>query len=471
MKYVTKTAFAMLVCLLFAFSVNNEAEASGAVYFKVVKEELPFYSNETGKLEQKGTLLKDMVLKAERSYGANWYEIKVGGQMRYVAKYGTVVSTSGPSFTQGKTASKVALNVEASVLENVNGKLVPVGRLAKGEQVESASLPSANWFVISFAGKKGYIYKTNVTSLPMPRDVVNPYQNYSYEQMVKDIQTLKMIYPDLIDYKTIGRSVDGRDIYAVKIGKGKVEMTGNGSHHAREHITTNLVMEMLDQYALAYHNNTNISSYSVRKQLNAVTMWFVPMVNPDGVTLVQKGHRSAKNPSYVVKLNNGSTNFNAWKANIRGVDLNRQYPANWANIVGDPGRPGPRNYKGPSAFSEPETQAMRDFTRSHRFESEFAFHSSGQILYWHYKQTGALLSESIMLAKKISRMTGYQMVPAKSNPSGGGYTDWFIEEFKRPGFTPEVSPYVGDRPVPISNFNDIWRQNKAIMLMVADHVS
>src|SRR5699024_9203394 len=127
-------------------------------------------------------------------------------------------------------------------------------------------------------------------------------------------------------------SVDGRNIYAIKLGKGKTEIFMNGSHHAREWLTTNLLMEMIDVYSQAYANNSKVAGYNARQILNNASIWFVPMVNPDGVTLVQKGALSAKRPAEVIRINDGSTNFNRWKANIRGVDLNRQYPADWAHI-------------------------------------------------------------------------------------------------------------------------------------------
>lgn len=296
---------------------------------------------------------------------------------------------------------------------------------------------------------------------------VNPKVIYTYDQMLEDLKELATWYPEYTQLKEIGRSVDGRRIYAFKLGTGKEEVFLNGSHHAREHMTTNVLMEMIDQYAYAYQQNSTIDGYNVRQILDKTSIWFVPMVNPDGVTLVQKGHKSAKNPSYVLKLNKNNTNFSAWKANIRGVDLNRQYPADWKNICCDPGRPGPQNYKGSKPLSEPEAQALYNFTLDHTFKSAAAYHSSGQIIYWHFHQSYSNMLRDKALAAKISKVTGYSLVPAQRNPSGGGYTDWFIQHEKRPSFTPEISPYVGNRPVPLKNYDAIWRQNRSIGLLLA----
>jgi g-D-glutamyl-meso-diaminopimelate peptidase len=298
--------------------------------------------------------------------------------------------------------------------------------------------------------------------------VVNPKQTYTYEQMQKDIMRLQTFYPQLIQTQVIGHSVEGRNIYAVKLGRGPREIFMNASHHAREHITTNLLMEMLDTYAFAYSNRSKVDNYDVEKILNKTTIWFVPMVNPDGVTLVQKGYKAVKNAKLVLKINKGSTDFSAWKANIRGVDLNRQYDADWKHICCDPGKPAPQNYRGPYPFSEPETQAMRDFTLAHHFQIAISYHSSGEIIYWHFHQSGERQKRDYRLASMLAKRTHYSLVKPKKNPSGGGYTDWFISRFKRPAFTPEVSKYAGKRPVPLSYFPSIWEKNQGIGLMMAN---
>ncbi|SFB21843.1 MULTISPECIES: M14 family zinc carboxypeptidase [unclassified Bacillus (in: firmicutes)] len=299
-------------------------------------------------------------------------------------------------------------------------------------------------------------------------DIVNPRKVYTYEEMVSDIGLFQKYYPDLVKVQIIGKSVDGRNIYAFKLGKGEKEIFLNGSHHAREHMTTNLLMEMADQYIHSYTNGTTLSGYSVKNLLNKTSMWFVPMVNPDGVTLVQKGAYSAQNPSYLLMLNKNSHDFSEWKANIRGVDLNRQYPADWATISGNTGKPAPSNFKGTKPLSEPEALAVYNFTKAHNFKIATAYHSSGEILYWYFKQGSGTYNRDYNIAMKYKNMTGYSLVKPTTNPSGGGYTDWFIQDMKMPGFTPEISPFTYGKPVPVSYFDSIWNENKAAGLMLAN---
>ncbi|MRH44679.1 peptidase M14 [Aquibacillus halophilus] len=296
--------------------------------------------------------------------------------------------------------------------------------------------------------------------------IVNPKVIYTYQQMVKDLKKLNQVYPNLVTYDVIGKSVDNRNIYAVKLGFGETEIFLNGAHHAREWLTTSLLMNMIDYYSQAYEANNSIGGYDVKTLLNKATIWFVPMVNPDGVSLVQLGVNSAKRPDEVIAINNGN-DFSTWKANIRGVDLNRQYPADWDSIQDNVGHPASMMYKGPTPLSEPESKTVYTFTLNHDFKLAVAYHSSGEEIFWKYKCKGELLETSKRIAEIFSEKTEYQLVDPGPNPSGGGYTDWFLTTLKRPAFTPEISPLVGPRPVPLKNYDKIWKDNKEVGLMLA----
>ncbi|WP_078555855.1 M14 family metallopeptidase [Bacillus alkalicellulosilyticus] len=285
-------------------------------------------------------------------------------------------------------------------------------------------------------------------------------QNYSYEQMRKDIQSLQAMYPYLVETRVIGKSLDNRNIYAVKLGHGETEVFFNASNHAREHMTTNVVMKMMDEYAFAYSTANSFNGYDVRKVLDQTSIWFVPMWNPDGVTLVQQGPQalSSKLAQEAIRINGGSRNFSGWKANARGVDLNRQFPALWNTITDNPGRPSPSHYKGPKPLSEPEVIAVYNFVLSRDFKTAVSYHSSGEVIYSRQPGHVALL---------VSRKTGYPIIDLTRSTSGGGFSDWFVLFHKKPGITPEISPFVGPRPVPVSNWDRVWRQNDTVGLLVA----
>ena len=93
--------------------------------------------------------------------------------------------------------------------------------------------------------------------------------------------------------------------------------------------------------------------------------------------------------------------------------------------------------------------------------------TSGEILYWYFKQSGVNYQRDYQLALQYRNTTGYSLVAPTANPSGGGYTDWFIQEMKLPGFTPEIAPYTYGKPVPLRYWDRVWNDNKAAGLMLA----
>ena len=305
------------------------------------------------------------------------------------------------------------------------------------------------------------------------QNIINPEQVYTYEILTNDIKNLAQQYPELIQYKSIGKSEYEREIWAIRLGTGEATVFLNGAHHAREWMTTNVLMNMLEEYAKAYREESNFEGYNVKELLDKVSIWFVPMVNPDGVTLQQKGLSSLPKAIHasLIKMNGGSTNFNRWKANAKGVDLNRQYPADWKNIKYNKIGPSFENHKGSSPLIAKEAKAMVNFTNEINPELTAAYHSSGEIIYWYFNTKKQNMARDRKIADLISGVTGYSLVPAEPKPSGGGYKDWFIQQFDRPGFTVEISPYIGETHVPLSKYPQIWKQNKKVGLLIASEGS
>ena len=300
------------------------------------------------------------------------------------------------------------------------------------------------------------IYHTNL---------VNGYNLISYDLMVQHLKKMNQMYPSFTKLEVIGYTVEGRAIYALKVGNGKREIVMDAALHAREYLTTNVLMEMIDEYTHAYARNSLFEGYAVKQLLDQTSIWFIPMVNIDGVSLVQNGVKSTPYGDAVTRIN-GTTNVSRWKANIRGVDLNRNFDGNWS-YAETASAPAWRNFKGYSVFSEPESKAIRDFFAKHDFRAYISYHSSGNILYyWHWQNQVNQIRDHVF-AKKISNTTGYYIMPAQNKVGSGSSADWFIKTYKRPGITMEISPYVGDTTVPLSYFADIWKRNKTIGLLSA----
>ncbi|MDR6878999.1 g-D-glutamyl-meso-diaminopimelate peptidase [Bacillus sp. 3255] len=257
----------------------------------------------------------------------------------------------------------------------------------------------------------------------------------------------------------------GRSIPAVRLGQGAREIHVNAAFHANEWITTPLIMQFVEDVACSFARGTAWQGRNIRRLFSEYSFWIVPMVNPDGVELVLNGV-SPEHPyrDQLLEWNGGAADFSAWKANIRGVDLNDQFPAHWEEEVARRGQlgPGARDYGGPEPLSEPEAAAIARFTECHPFELVIALHTQGREIYWNYR--GYEPPEAEDFAEHLATASGYQAV--KLTDSDAGYKDWFIQHFRRPGFTVEVG--LGVNPLPPESFAGLYAEIVPILLTALD---
>ncbi|MDF2531019.1 MAG: peptidase [Clostridia bacterium] len=304
-------------------------------------------------------------------------------------------------------------------------------------------------------------------TVPYGIDVVFTDVDYTYEIMERDIRGLKARYP-FLEVGVAGKSVLGKNLYYIRLGTGPTEVFYNGSHHGIEWITTPLLMKFIENYARAYATGSRIQGYDIRELFRNSSIYIIPMVNPDGVNIALDGPQPS-NPYYndLLRWNNTGLPFSqVWKANTRGVDLNRNYPASWQEAknqepsLGVTG-PAPTRYGGPTPLSEPETQALVNFTRQHNFKLVIAYHTQGRVIYWLYK--GIQPPRALQIAQIFSNITGYTVANVPYEAAYAGYKDWFVEVYRRPGYTIEAG--IGRNPVPISQFDTIYRENEEVMLL------
>jgi g-D-glutamyl-meso-diaminopimelate peptidase len=305
--------------------------------------------------------------------------------------------------------------------------------------------------------------------VPYGIDVVYTDIDYTYDILERQIQGLRVRYP-FIEVGVAGYSVMGKSLYYIRLGRGTNQVSYNGSHHANESITTPLLMKFIENLARAYSVGGSIRGYSIPDIWNRSSIYIIPMVNPDGVDLVNYWPNYT-NPVYQQAAQLNQTGLplpRVWKANIRGVDLNLNYPAEWerekqAEIEQGITGPAPRDFGGSAPLSEPESRAMYDFTRQRNFRLVIAYHTQGEVIYWQFENLAP--PESLTIANLFSRVSGYAAVGGTGEAAYAGYKDWFIQDYRRPGFTIEVGR--GANPVPVSQFPTIYRQNEEIMLLGA----
>ena len=275
--------------------------------------------------------------------------------------------------------------------------------------------------------------------------LVEPNVTYTYEMLVEDASELAAAYPGLVEVTSAGQSVEGRALTLIKLGKGATKVLLLGAHHAREYITSTFLMETADEYARAYMQAAQGSA----NLLDSVTLYIVPMVNPDGVNLVQNGPDAAKDPQRVKGMRMLKDTYAEWKANINGVDLNRQYPCHWEEKASNTDVPSSEMYKGTAPATEPEVQAVMQLCEQNDFALAASFHTKGEVIYWADSGTEDAIEAAAPIAQSISEVTGYELMEVSGDPAvyGAGFENWFRQEYLRPGFCIELTP-VGNGSAP-----------------------
>jgi len=285
------------------------------------------------------------------------------------------------------------------------------------------------------------------------------------------IAELLATYPFLRS-ETITTTAFGRPIRTLVIGKGERKVLYSAAHHANEWITTPVLLKFAEELAQAIQNDGRVYGVRGRTIAQAATIYIVPMVDPDGVDLVT-GAIAPGTLEYeqAVRLSENYPNIpfpEGWKANLLGVDLNLQYPAGWLQareIKFSQGytRPGPRDYVGRSPLSQRESIALAGYTEAVNPDVVLAYHTQGQVIYWQFRDYE--VPGARQLGEEFSRLSGYALEDTPYESSFAGYKDWFIQNFRRPGYTIEVG--LGENPLPIEQFDEIYRDNLGILVTAA----
>ena len=285
------------------------------------------------------------------------------------------------------------------------------------------------------------------------------------------IEKLLQTYPFLRS-ETLTKTAYDRPVLTLVIGSGPRKVLFTASHHANEWITTPILLKFVEDFAEAIQEGGTISGLDAREIAKKVTIYTVPMVNPDGVDLVTGAITEGTLPYGLAKA---MAEFypdipfpNGWKANLAGVDLNLQYPAGWLQareIKFSQGytRPGPRDYVGRAPLNQPETRALAGYTEFLDPALVLAYHTQGGVIYWQYEDI--FVPGAKELAEKMAQRSGYQLEDTPYESAFAGYKDWFIKFFGRPGYTIEAGR--GENPLPLCQFDEIYKENLPILLTAA----
>lgn len=279
---------------------------------------------------------------------------------------------------------------------------------------------------------------------------------YTYSRLTDDIAYLLRCGAEA---GSIGYSESGRIIPYVRVGNRKgVKTIVTGGIHARENVTCALVMRQ--------------AAYALDKGVPDGSVYFVPMVNPDGALLIEYGADFFKEKSgFLRQVNGGSDDFALWKANSDAVDLNVNFDARWASGIQNVKNPAPQNYVGGFPFCARETAALRDFTLEIMPDCTVSYHAKGRELYWFFHQSGWRKTRDLKMARYINRKLSYKLMDDFTS-SAGGYKDWCVDTLKIPAFTVEI---VSDEKThPLSDdalSEDEWERNKDLPLIINEYLA
>ncbi len=268
----------------------------------------------------------------------------------------------------------------------------------------------------------------------------------NYFELQTKIKNLSKIY----DVRVIGKSRFNRNIYSVeKIISNKMPtailVAGT---HAREHITTDLVIKLLENRVF-----DDIFEFNVM---------IVPMLNPDGIELCVGGLTTApmKYWENLIAANGGDLNFSLWKSNGFGVDLNNNFDAGFGEHVSSTVM-APQGFAGKFPESEPETQTLVNFTKIKNTFFTISYHSKGEEIYFNFFQDKKRLARDTLIAQHFAFSTGYK-IKNLENSSSGGFKDWCVQTLKIPSLTIEIGSDELVHPISSNFLGEIYLHHKEV---------
>ena len=258
----------------------------------------------------------------------------------------------------------------------------------------------------------------------------------------------------------VGKSVLGRKIRVLSIGKNQRSVLFVGATHGSEWLTALVIFRFFEEVCSAFEHGTSVCGIDVAKAVAKRGITVIPVLNPDGVEINIRGKSAAfSSAKKIERLSNGD--YEHWNANAAGVDINHNFGAGWEILHRQERKnrifgPAPGKYGGPRPFSEPETRAVCGFCSTFDVMRLYSLHSQGEEIYWYYGPKTPIISRD--MASELSEASGYEAAMPKGMAAHGGLKDWYIEKFSRPGFTIEIGR--GENPLPMEEFGEIYEKIK-----------
>lgn len=338
-----------------------------------------------------------------------------------------------------------------------------INMIPSGSAVELIGWQGA-FALVDYDGGRGYALAVylNRPGEDFGLRTVQPGAGYCYSELCADLNSLAEEFPGRLTVSEIGRSVNGRSVFAAVVGEpeAKYDVIIQASIHGRENLSSVLAMAQLER----------LLRLGVPED---VRFHFVPMVNPDGVeTSRTRSLTGAQRGIYERDASLGLTDLTEsayaarWKANAAGVDLNRNFAAGWDGLDGRE-EPSCELYPGERPEDQPESRALAGYTRDVQPDATVSLHTSGSVIYAEYGAAAAN-SASMSLAESVSALTGYSISDTESLDAGG-YKDWVQSTIGAASITIELG--FGDSPQDAGAISSTLARGISIPQAVAEWLS
>jgi carboxypeptidase T len=271
---------------------------------------------------------------------------------------------------------------------------------------------------------------------------------HDWEEMVRRINVIEMAYPTLAHVFSIGKSYQGRDIWAMKISdnvgvdEDEPEVMVDALHHAREHVSTEQALYLAQMLVTDYATDSTVKSLVDSREI-----WIVFALNPDGWA-----YDLSRDPYHGWRKNQQPTPVPPYV----GTDLNRNYSYKWGCCGGSSGRPISLEYRGPAPWSAPEAAAMRDFVASRvvngkqQIRTHVSLHSNGELILWPYCYTKTDIPSDmtvddhavfVKMGQAMAALNGYRAEQSSDMYiTDGDMIDWMYHTYRIFSFTWELFP-------------------------------
>jgi carboxypeptidase T len=253
---------------------------------------------------------------------------------------------------------------------------------------------------------------------------------HNYTEMANEVAAVASGNPTLVRRFSVGRSYQGRELWAAKISdnpaadEAEPEVLFACGQHAREHLSVEMCLYLLNELTSKYGTDAQI-----RGLVNSREIYIVFSVNPDGseydiATGSYRSWRKNRQP------NAGSSAV--------GTDLNRNWGYQWGCCGGSSGSPSSSTYRGPSPFSAPETQVIRNFINSRvvsgrqQLRAAIDFHTYSELILWPYGYTFANTAPGLTADDRATFATMGQAMAATNGYTPEQASDLYIADGTMP---------------------------------------